>query len=220
MKKALLLSFVLMLSVSAFSQVNVGLRFAPGFGLNRVDHDDVPGNSFSSAGTGLRFMFGPEAYYAINDNASFVTGLNYNVRRVGLQYTVSNPETGIGSSFRDVYSLQYLSIPLYVHLLTNEVQTDTRIYFNVGGGFDWRINSRVNKSNNEAPYVEKFRMYDADMMLGTGIQYKVGENSFILAGISYNRGLLNTISRVRPGFSNPDVRVRTDLASLDMRYKF
>ncbi len=221
MKKAFLLCCILFLSITSYSQVKLGLKFAPGFSFNRVAADDKAAVDFKGNGLGIRFIAGPEVYFLIGDNAAFVTGVWFSSRRVGIKYV------GSGTSTKETYNLQYISLPAYLKLYTNEIATDMKVYFNVGGSFDIKIKDNVIKTDLTDAYITKWRPIDATILLGTGIQLQMGESTFLLAGISYNRGLINAASKRR--FDVPDtngntidpkLKINTDLISLDLGLRF
>jgi hypothetical protein len=221
MKKAFLLCCILFLSITSYSQVKLGLKFAPGFSFNRVTGEDLSGYSaYKKNGLGVRFIAGPEVYFQMGDNAALVTGVWFSSRRVALKYQ---------SPFADVketYNLQYISLPLYLKLYTNEIATDTKVYFNVGGTFDVKLKDNNLKTNVATPTISKWKPIDAMVTLGTGIQLQMGESTYLLAGISYNRGLVNVVgskTKFSDGAGNivdPKIKLNSDLLLLDIGLRF
>ncbi|MBO9698582.1 MAG: PorT family protein [Sporocytophaga sp.] len=221
MKKAFLLCCILLLSITSYSQVKLGLKFAPGFSFNRFTGEDQNGySSYKKNGIGLRFIAGPEVYFLMGDNAALVTGIWFSSRRVGLKY-----HTPFGD-VKETYNLQYVSLPLYLKLYTNEVATDMKVYFNVGGTFDVKVKDNNIKTNLATPSITKWKPIDAMITLGTGIQLQMGESTYLLAGISYNRGLVNTIGNktkftdINGNNVDPKIKVNTDLLLLDIGLRF
>ncbi|MFN3403225.1 MAG: porin family protein [Cytophagaceae bacterium] len=222
MKKILLLSVVLFLSFQAFSQVKIGLKFSPGIGLNRVYYDekDSPGATIKPSSFGIRFIAGPEVAFFFGKNAAFVTGVWYSSRRAGLKVTTPT------AVYREVHNLQYVQLPAYLKLLTNEIATDMRVYFNVGGTFDILLKDKLAKSDiadhmpNKEPYIRRFVPVDATVLLGAGVELQMGESTYATFGLSYNRGLINSVWKVNENVTNPGLKINTDLIAIDLGLRF
>ncbi|MDJ1480134.1 porin family protein [Cytophagaceae bacterium YF14B1] len=221
MKKIALLFFAAFLSVQAFSQVKLGFKFSPAVAFNSAvtegDYDVVGKN-----GSGLRFSAGPVMDFFFADNYAFHTGLWYTVKRSGIEGTVK------GTNLSSVYNMQYLQIPVALKFFTNEIATDMKIYFLIGGTLDAKLAEKpLDKPTN---YIYKsvngknaFRPADAGLLLGAGSELIMGTNTAVFFGLSYNRGLVNALgNNVKNGSDrvNDFVKVRNSLFSLDLGVKF
>ncbi len=221
MKKIALLFFVSFLSVQVYSQIKLGFKFSPAIAFNSVvtegSYDGVTPN-----GSGLRFSAGPVADFFFADNYAFHTGLWYTVKRTGISGTVN------GNNLSSVYNLQYLQIPVALKFYTNEIATDMKAYFLIGGTLDAKLAEKPldksknffynNRSNKNA-----FRPADAGLLLGAGTELVMGTNTALFFGLTYNRGLSNVLNgNVKNGSDeiNNSVKMRNSLLSLDLGIKF
>jgi hypothetical protein len=157
-------------------------------------------------------VLGPIFDLFLGDNYSFSTGLFYAPKRVGLE--VTNRTTNITRT--EAYNLQYLQLPASLKLFTNELALDTRIYFQIGGMLDVKINEKAQRDDNI--YINKFQFFDFGVHLGSGVEYRLGYNTVLFGGFFYNRGLVNAARRT-PEFAN-NLRINNDLVGLDFGIKF
>ncbi|MEO1256498.1 MAG: porin family protein, partial [Bacteroidota bacterium] len=214
MKRIILLTFILVniLSVSAFGQARLSLKFSPLVTSNRVTFSSDT-LSISNDGLNPRFSLGLIVDKPITDTYSFSTGLVYLPKGVSISTNGSN-----GGSFRvdEEYRLQYLQIPLTFKLFTNEVHPGLKIYFQVGGGLEVLLHDEPR--NDDFEVVEDFSFFDASVILGGGVEYKLGSSTILYGGISYQRGLINIINETI-SLEN-DLEIRNTVVSLDLGIKF
>ena len=150
--------------------------------------------------------------FSIGDNYYVSTGIYYTSKRAGLSVTNRNDNT----VSTEVHSLQYVQLPVALKLYTNEVALDTRIYFLVGSQLEFNVNEKLKKGDSF--YIRDFRALDMSVNLGAGIEMRAGVNTSFFAGLSYTRGLTNTISQQAPADSK--IILKNDLFSLDFGIKF
>lgn len=210
MRKNLLLVVALVVSSTcAMAQFKLGFKFSPSLSANRIDSDsDVV--SFSSDGTGLRFTAGLIADYAITENYYFSTGILLASKRAA--FKVTEPD-GVR---KEEYALQYIQLPVSLKLFTNEVALDKRIYFQVGATMD--VNVKEEPKKDSYVYIEDFKLFDASLLIGTGLEYKVGVNTIVFGGFTYSRGLLNTVDEQID--LDQDIILKNDYIGLDLGVKF
>jgi len=209
--KPFLLLLLLLASFQVFAQdkgFRLGIRFAPNVSTNRVvDVSETDNISFTSNSAGLRFSGGLTGDFYFSKNYSFYTGLWYSVFRSGLKYEGTGPFAGEKGS--SIYNIQYLQIPIAIKLFTNEVATDTKLYFVLGGTGGIKINEKetdweVANSTSQGILVAKpstgkaFGFGDVGLLLGAGLEYQMGESTTLFGGLSYNRGLLDVTSKKGP----------------------
>ena len=235
MKNKAILSFLLLLSTSiTFAQdgkFKLGLRFAPSLSSVRVqdlnDQDEV---SFSGSPSGLRFSAGLTGDFYFGRNYSFYTGVWYSVMKSGLQASYTDPITKNKTNAESITNLQYLQIPLALKLFTNEVATDVKLYFVVGG------TGAINIQEKKISYKDDTKLFtepalgkgysfgDVGLLLGAGAEYRLGESTTLFGGLSYNRGLLNVPSANGPLGAGQSAAKLYDLSlnqiSLEMGIKF
>jgi len=226
MKKILLLSAFFIITSNVFSQgVRIGLNFSPGLAFNNATETTTSNPhlySLSTAGkgSGFRFIGGPEIYFFLGNQFAITTGVWYAAMREGFTYT-SN-----GVKATAVYNLQYLQLPVTMRMFTNEIMTNTRIYFQLGGAFDIKLAAKNYKVDSLASTViTKFRPFDASLILGTGLEFKLGESNYLMLGVRYTRGLINSVTKVNPDvlapFSNVTaIKSTANLFSLDVGIRF
>jgi hypothetical protein len=210
MKTNTLLTLLLLLSSLAFSQVKIGLNFSPSLAFSRLTNESVPANqSFNASGVGLRFVAGPEVSFYIGENAAFVTGAWYALKRASIN-SVTN-----GVHRDSVFNLQYIQLPATFKLFTNEIATDMKVYFQLGGTFDIKIAEKLKGYQYKLPS-SQFQPIDASLLLGSGVEYQLGETTYFLVGIRYTRGLINSIK----GPLKQQINVKNSLISLDLGIRF
>lgn len=209
MRKLILLVAAILALQTVQAQSKIGIKFSPTLSTNRINDED-PAYAFSSNGVGGRFIFGPIVDLFITDNYYFSTGLLYAPKRAGLTIT---PPTG--GRIQETYKLQYLQVPATLKLFTNELALDTRVYFQLGGLLEVKINEKPQQ--NTFIYIDRFRPFDIGIHLGTGVEYRLGYNTLLFGGFYYNRGLINSVTRT---FGDVDVNIKNDLVGLDIGVKF
>jgi len=214
LRKILLIAILAVVSTPSFAQFTLGLKFSPTLSTNRIDASS-DSTSFGSDGTGVRVALGPIADIEIRENYFLSTGLLFVSKRVGVEATTNNNATE-QTTFKEEYSLQYLQVPITLKLFTNEVALDKKIYFQVGGTLDFNINEEPKSQENFL--IEDFLIFDSSLLIGMGMEYKVGVNTVLFGGLTYQRGLVNAINEHAP--LDGDFSLKNDYISLDLGVKF
>ncbi len=210
MKRFIFLLVILFGSIDAFTQVKIGLQLSPSISSNRIESQSDQ-FSIKNDGSKLKFKFGIVADFPLADNYYFSTGLLYTTKRVG----VTAVETLSGTSISEEYDLQYLQIPLTMKLYTNEIVLDTRLFFNLGANAEIAISEKFNKDN---VIIEDFKLFDTSLVLGAGVERKMGANTAVYVAIMYNRGLINPISTSMD--IDEKILLKNDMIGLDLGIKF
>jgi hypothetical protein len=118
-----------------------------------------------------------------------------------------------------VYTLQYVQIPFTLRMYTNEISTDMKVYFQVGGTFDVKVDSKNKKIAYAGdPVITKFSRFDASVLAGAGVELQMGSETYLMAGIRYQRGLINSASKYDNGIQS--FKLNSDFISLDLGIKF
>jgi hypothetical protein len=215
----------------------LGIRFAPSLSTNRVvDANEKDDYEFDNNGAGVRFSAGLTGDFYFGKNYSFYTGLWYTVARSGVKFTGKSGSESAGQSGKNIYNIQYVQAPIALKLFTNEVATDMKLYFVLGGTLGVKINEKeveweTSSTTGDAPDVEKptkgkaYSYGDVGLLLGMGAEYQMGENTTFYGGLSYNRGLLDVASKKGPFFvedkdASTWYKVSTGLISLEVGLKF
>jgi len=214
MKKNTFLTFALisLLSVSAFGQVRLSLKFSPILTSSRIDFasDTL---SISNDGVNPKLSLGLIVDKPITDTYSFSTGLVYLPKGFSVATTGKRGGT---YNVQEEYRLQYLQIPVTFKLFTNEVHPGLKVYFQVGAGLEVLLHDEP--TNETFEIVEEFQFFDASVILGGGIEYKLGSSTILYGGFSYHRGLINIINETISLES--DLKARNTVVSLDLGVKF
>jgi len=214
MKKLVFLLFILVslgFTRQAFAQVEIGLHFGPALSVNRVS-GGTDSLQLNSNGVGGRVSLGVNADFIITDNYHFSTGLWFATKRAGLEAR-SRP---LSTVVKESYNLQYLQIPLSLKLYTSEVALDKRIYVQLGLLNEVLVFNEPSQDNHVL--IENFRPVDFSVLLGTGLEYRIGLNTLVYGGISYQRGLVNAVQD--PTEALPDLVLKNDLLVLQLAIKF
>ncbi|HSY60639.1 MAG TPA: porin family protein, partial [Cytophaga sp.] len=100
-----------------------------------------------------------------------------------------------GGTYKEVVSLQSLQIPVTFKAYTNEIATNMKLYFQLGGLATFNFYEKFKEASPVTPssYDNKYNVFDVSLYLGAGISYKIGESNALFAGLYYNRGLINML---------------------------
>lgn len=215
MRKLFLLFFAFLSLQTAYAQSKIGIKFSPTLSTNRINFSSEGGRySVNPNGVGGRFIFGPVFDLFVTENYYFSTGLLYAPKRIGISVTDTQFPN---NSSEQVYQLQYLQLPASLKLFTNELALDTRVYFQIGGSLDAKIASST-KDNYDIQYIDRTRLFDFTVQLGTGVEYRLGYNTLLFGGFFYNRGLVNAVTHTAA--EGLDINVKNDLVGLELGVKF
>ncbi|QIX62063.1 PorT family protein [Hymenobacter lutimineralis] len=218
MKKLFLALLTVGFSASAASaQVEIGLRLSPAVTSLRADGsaNNFEGKSKLSIGGGL------VVDYFFGENYAFSTGLDLVGKGGKLTYTDgSNRELKVGA--------QYLQLPLTIKLFTNDITTDTKLYFQLGGYLAGNIGTRIDgekefkdPGSGETFKSNKFLLIpDAGVLAGFGAEYQVGQSTKVFAGLRYQRGLPNIDNYFGDERKFSNVVIKNSEFALDLGMKF
>ncbi len=214
MKKLFFLSIILFgFNFDGFGQLKLGLRFSPEIVNSRVDQFsdtlDIEDN-----GKSVKLGLGLVVDYAMTDTYYFSSGLFFVPKKVGVFILGDNGGSYINPE--EEYNLQYLQVPISLKLYTNEIQPDFSVYFQVGISGEVLVFDEP--MEEEYVFVEEFRKFDSSAILGAGVEYRAGVSTALFGGVSYNRGLVNTIKSTIP--TDDELFVRSTVFNIDLGIKF
>lgn len=226
MKKALLALALLMggAATTASAQVEIGLKLSPS--VSSLAASSPSQYNFKKDGSLASIGGGLVVDYFFGQNYAFSTGLWLTSK--GGKITYTDPAVLGSPTLAQKVRLQYLEVPVTVKLFTNDIATDTKLYFQVGGVASGLVAGRINDdkfytdpANGEQKKSRShFLFADAALLGGFGAEYQVGQSTKVFAGISYHHGLFN-IDRF---FDNTrkynDVALKNREISLDLGLKF
>ena len=230
MKKLLCTLLALACTSTAFAQVEIGLKLSPS--LTSLRTDGPSASRFENGDTKLSLGGGLLVDYFFGENYAFSTGLFLTGRGGTFTYTDNGNEPSAPAPVRfevkRKIAIQYLELPATVKLFTNEVSPGTRVYFQVGGALAVPVGTRVNGekrftdpvTNEEIKASDHVLFIDANVLAGAGVEYQLGTNTTICAGLSYHRGLVNIDSYFDDERDIKDVAIKNSEVALDLGIKF
>jgi len=223
MRKLLLALLTVGASASAASaQVEIGLKLSPS--VTNLRAESPTDLSFQNEKSKLTIGGGLVVDYFFGQNYAFSTGLQL----VGKGGTISYLDPIDKRRYEQKIGMQYLEVPVSVKLFTNDITTDTKLYFQLGGTFGGAIAGRIdgNKryfsptTGNETKAIDHVITPEIAALLGFGAEYQVGQSTKVFAGVSYHRGLLNVDKYFEDQRNFSDVTLKNSDFALDLGLKF
>jgi hypothetical protein len=241
MKKQIILLFISCSAIfvataqeTSSRSVKLGIKVAPTISYARIIDKKTDDNvEYSRGGSVARLIVGPYVDFGLNDNVTFSTGLWYSPRAVVIS-AKSKDTLGNTTKQKSQYNLQYVMIPAYFKFYTNEITSGVKLYVTLGATLDVKIAEKKSgddnikfKENAQKENHALFTFVDASILAGLGAEFKLKDITTLYAGISYNRGLVNTVNpfleydvngtKVKP---YKYLSVKNNLFSLDLGLKF
>ncbi|MGV3541371.1 MAG: porin family protein [Rufibacter sp.] len=218
-----LMAFLFLGSRQAKAQVEIGVKFTPSLAYNRTLAQDK--YNFEGDGADLGFGVGVMVDYFFGANYALSSGLMYNIKGGTVSYSfITDDAIGLPQSGKDELSLQYLEIPVALKLFTNEISTDTKLYFQAGGSLNTMLAAKVNdkKVDNEGDkFTERFNLFEIGVLIGAGAEWQIGTSTKLFGGITYHRGLTDIDDDYyAKTFGDDKVELKNDSFSLDFGIKF
>ena len=195
---------LLISSIGLSAQTKLGLKLAPVIASNRATND---AQTVDSDGSSLKMSVGLIVDKPLSETYFLSTGLVYVPKMAAFR---------TDSATSEEYKLQYLQIPVTLKLFTNEVAPDIKVFFQVGGAMEIKVFDEAESPNFDT--ITKFNPADFSVILGSGVEYRAGINTTLFGGISYQRGLANTVSDTINGAE--DLQIRNTIFSIDLGVKF
>src|SRR6478736_2501350 len=220
MKRISLLAALLVSMFTAQAQsetgLEIGLKVSPCVASNRFVAPS--GFGFKNENAKFRGSFGLVLDYFFSKNYAFNTGLEYNVKGGKISYKPSQS----GQREIDELNIQYLAVPLGLKLYTNNIGDNTRVYFQLGSSLNFRISSKIDgdnfygPTNSEIRANKRYNFFEADGVLGTGVEWQLGTNTKVFGGVSYHRGLVNIDRFYDKLLANDKIAIRNNTFALDL----
>lgn len=229
MRKLFITSTILLLSICSFSQVKIGIQFSPNLSWNRIDDAS---KTVENKGVSLKTGGGAFVDYEFSDNYAFHSGVFYTTKGSGVNIKFPTDTTGGVLDTNVKMSLQYLQIPVAIKLFTNEIGTDMRMYFVVGGTINTNLTAKFNgdksytdENDKAIEYKKHVNFFGLSALVSAGVEMQLGGETWVFGGLSYNRGLLN-IDNKNNGFQSKKgldlngFQMYNEYISVDMGLKF
>ncbi len=151
----------------------------------------------NSVGTKIGFSYGIMFDYFIKDNYAIAT--EFGISSMGGKVEFNRNDTTVNSNI----NLRYIEIPITLKLLTNEINDRMKIFGKFGLGLAFRMKSVADVEYKKGPNVylnddiknasAYFQPFNASLVIGAGVEYNLAENLDLVAGLTYNNGLLNVM---------------------------
>lgn len=223
MKKLTLLVLCLVAGFSAMAQVEIGLMLSPTITGNRFIAEDR--YNFEKESSSLRLGVGVVADYFFSQNYAFSTGLIYRSKGSEISYNYTREDgtgTTISTSGKDDISLQYIELPVTLKLFTNEVAPGTIAYFQVGGSLNTKVAAQVNNKKviDGDRIGKRFNIFEADAILGGGVEFQMGQSTKIFGGLTYHRGLSDIDDYYEKQLGDKNIALKNNGVSIDIGVKF
>ncbi len=209
-KKIILLSFLILLTSQSFSQFRIGLSVQPGINNSRIS-SQTDSLTYLSAGSSFKIWPGLFFEFEMQQNYIFSTGIYWTPKKFDIQLAS-------GQEIRDyTKTIQYIQLPLYLKLLTDEISLDKKIYFDLGPALEVKVEESLGGDEEEV-YIDDIKSWNISLHFGAGIEMRIGINTIVTGGVSYYRGMVNSI--------NPDslvedsLRIKSDFYALNLGIKF
>ena len=218
---------------AAFAQLKIGLKISPGIAYQRVeDQTKLDELSYSSGKAGGSFGAGIVFDYFFRNNYAVNFNLLYSVKKAN----VKSPELGLVK-----WNVNMIQLPVTLKLFTNEIAPDLKLFFDVGISPDFVVGQKMKSytkgtvpipSNTaitiDPPEGTPYRFATMSLWMGTGVEYKVAEQTTLFAGLNYNPSLFSLVGKKGPftetntnkSSANQRLTLRADLISLDLGIKF
>lgn len=223
MKKLTLLMLFLVAGFSAMAQVEIGLMVSPTITGNRFIAEDR--YNFEKENSSLRLGVGVVADYFFAQNYAFSTGLLYRSKGSEISYNYTREDAGgatVTTRGKDDISLQYIELPVTLKLFTNEVAPGTIAYFQVGGSLNTKVAAQVNNKKviDGEKVGKRFNIFEADALLGGGVEFQMGQSTKIFGGITYHRGLTDIDDYYEKQLGDKNIALKNNGVSVDVGVKF
>ncbi|MBC8083127.1 MAG: PorT family protein [Hymenobacter sp.] len=223
MKKILLTLLTIGAAAGAASaQVEIGLKLSPSITNLRTESPATSG--FENESSKVTLGGGIVVDYFFGENYAFSSGLQL----VGKGGTISYFNQSDQQRYEQKIGIQYLEVPVTVKLFTNDITTDTKLYFQLGGTLGGAISGKIggNKRFTDPATLQETKALDhvivpeAAVLLGFGAEYQLGQSTKVFGGLSYHRGLLNIDNYFEDERGFSDVTLKNSEVALDLGLKF
>lgn len=213
MKRTLLLAALCVISLSSYGQVKLGLRFSPTINTHRILSlsDTI---AITPEKSSFLMVLGLFSEFPITETYSISTGIHFAPKRVNLAFDGLSGDNYPNDA--ENYRLQYLQVPIFLKLFTDDIQPGFRAYFQVGPILD--INIFDSPLDNDYRFITNFRPVDASIAIGAGTEFELGVSTVAFGGFTYNRGLVNVVASSIPMDAN--FHLKQDFFQIELGLKF
>lgn len=222
MKKLFFTLAALGLAQAACAQVEIGLKVSPSISYLRTSSQS---NAFQTESSKIGFGGAIFADIFFGQNYAFNTG----VMLTGKGGSYSYQESATSGRVTQKLGIDYIEVPATIKLFTNEIATDTRLYFQIGPTVAFPVGARLNgdkyftdsyNANAQTKALDHVFAVDFNVLGSIGAEYQLGQSTKLLTGISYHHGLIDLDRYFEKDRGFKDVSVKNSVFALDLGLKF
>jgi len=160
-------------------------------------------NSYTTEGVYLGINTGLEADFFFTENYAFSTGIQLNNIRGVVSYTdtlsfnIDNDDLILPANSEMQHRLQYLGIPLGLKFKTIEIGYST-YWINTGITPMILLKSTVSDETetfDKTGFRDETRFFNMNIFVEGGLEYSLGGNTAIVAGLGYYSGFMDISKR-------------------------
>lgn len=207
--KKLLILFVLLISVSAFSQNRpFQFGFKGGFNMGWFASD---ASGYQGEGVNFGGSWGFAADFFIMENYSLTTGFD----ALYLNSSISFPDQKPGDISTVMldgrserkYKTKYIEIPIIFTMKTNEIG-GLRYYGQIGFGMGILLSAKANEKfvseSGEVINTDNFNAYDdlkptrESFIVGFGVEVPISGPTYVRTGIKFDNAFINVLDGYNP----------------------
>lgn len=204
MKRIIFFLSLLLLAKTSFSQ---GLNFSF-IASPQITWFSGNDDHYEANGTYFGFNTGLEIDYFFSKNYAFSTGITINTLKGGAIYADSvSFDTGGSEKIlvpgsKLIHNLQYISIPVGLKFKTIEIGYAT-YWLNTGVTPMIRIKSKATDDQevfSKTDFKDETRLFNMGYFIEGGLEYSLGGNTALIAGLGYNSGFMDVTSGSNDSF--------------------
>ena len=162
----------------------------PTVGVNSSWIDDVPGDNEAMIGfnAGLTMVYSTEEHWGVG---------------VDLKYSTEGGDTKL-RGLNGKSDLNYVRVPLKVIYFFNNFGNDLRPKIYLGPSFGFLVGGKTDRflesSTVEVDSKDIYEDFDAGIVFGTGINYRVSPGAWLNLDLAYGHGITN-IAKIGKGYN-------------------
>jgi len=194
MKHITLIAVLFAFSISSWAQARMQLAFTASPSINWMSTSSPNVNS-ESAVLGYDFGISGDIFFSENEHYSLLTGvqiINTGGKigyRPGNNFQFSGYNVTSGSEIK--YRIRYIEVPMSIKLKTNEFH---RLYYWGLFGLSGMINIGAKGDASDGAFrkaniSDEVNMFNLAMNVGAGVDFDLGANNSISAGLIFQNGL-------------------------------
>jgi hypothetical protein len=211
MRKLIYLTLLMCVSsltmAQTYEKYRIGLHATPTFRWLNVDSKNTKSN-----GLNMGFNYGLAAEMFFTERYSFFTGIDFAYRGGKLETTVSDSASGTKTKIERKEALQYLEIPLCLHLHTNE-HDNLSFYAKFGTSACINLKAKTETDGETKSINKDVNFFNMALKIGGGVQYNIQSGTRVFAGLTFNNGFIDV-------FKSDDMKVNIAAVELDLGVYF